>query len=298
MKGIIFIYLRKYNIIIFNLKGSLQMKTLHEKIKNYLITQNLLGIKLIAKEKICYIKKKENGRFKIYKLDLLGADEDLFYFIEIKTGVVSKADIEKYIEIFYNFNFLHKGVKIIFVAKNISKNAERAIKESRCNIEIVWFDELDLIEKIEVKKVEIIPYTKDLDEYRLSFVLRMYFNNIKSKCFNTKFIRKYTGNLPAVEFTLLNKYTIILYFHNDNYVEMDLYWEFGKEGQFYYIRLYERFNSTEMQLRFINDLITEIITLNYKITNEEYHSIAEKIMTKINIKIDNSKLAYQLIFFR
>ncbi|MBU3114341.1 endonuclease NucS [Clostridium lacusfryxellense] len=264
------------------------MKTDHSKIENYLINncERLFPFKIIGKEKLCYMNKKNNGQVEVLKLDLLGADEKLFYLIEIKTGVVTSQHINKYIKCFSNFKCLNKGIKIVFVAKEISKNARELIKECICNIEIIYFDELDNINSLKIDKSKKIKPTYALDEYRISFLLKMYFSDINNwHMLDLEQWSQINEDFHTIRYSFMNNYIVKMYINRDNYIYLDVaYTDKIYNTRYPYVEMYNM-RYVEPQLVYISKIVETISFLEDKILSyKEYIELTKSIIYKVDTK--------------
>ncbi|HEY5588439.1 MAG TPA: hypothetical protein VIK86_05720 [Candidatus Paceibacterota bacterium] len=213
----------------------IKVMPLHKKIECYLFENQskYFDFKLIDKEAICDFDKIGNRVIKIYKLDLLGADEDVFYMIEIKTRKLTLNNIYKYEKAFHNFNFIDRGISIIFVIDSIDKKAKEFIEKST-RYKLIYISELTGLEKYIPKEFKINADAVELDEYRISFLLKLFFSDLHKYYRETHFGNtKFGPNYSKIRYTLENNYYIYLNINRENIIVLEVVYFKGEKRHNY-----------------------------------------------------------------
>ena len=249
---------------------------LHKKIECYLLENQskYFNFKLIDKEAICNFDRIGNRSIKIYKLDLLGADEDVFYMIEIKTRKLTLENIEKYEKAFNNFNFLDRGVAIIFVVDSIEKKAEEFIEKSR-RYKLIYISDLIGLEKYIPKEIKINADAIELYEYRISFLLKLFFSNLHKYYCTTHFGNTPFGeNFSEIRYTLDNNYYINLNISRENIIVLVVVYIKGEKRHKYEWYSIEYYDEVIYGIVYMQKLIKMIIKLPDKeLSDEEFENV-------------------------
>lgn len=261
----------------------MEVNSLHKKIEYYLMEneEKNFPFPLIANEVICYANIKNTLEINIEKLDLLGADKFYFYMIEIKTNELTMTHIMKYEKAHSNFYYFYRSIKIIFVASSISKKAREYIENSdRYEIIYITISELDKISNYTINnKMKNKHSCFALDEYRISFLIKTFFNEfdlyISDFKFDNEIDKSYGEIFSTITYKFDNNYDVILYIGKDNNCLIDTIFDNGIDRRMYTRKWVGQSNNEILQIIYIQKLMLEIKKMpNKKIKHDEFSDMS------------------------
>ncbi|NMM65545.1 hypothetical protein HBE96_23490 [Clostridium sp. P21] len=255
------------------------IESLHKKIEYYLIEnqKEYFPFSIIGNEVICNIIRKNRWNISLLKLDLLGADENYFYIIEIKTRELTMAHIEKYEKTYNNFNCLDKEIKIIFVVPSINKKAKEYI-ENLDRYKVIYISELEKLNNYTINnELQKIPSSYALDEYRISFLLSTFFDKFNSYIWDFKFGNARCGeSFSSITYKFKNDYRVNLYIGKDNICLVDtIFNALGDKSHYPWI-ITGQFNYEVAQMIYMRKLMEKIKRIPSKrISFDEFENICD-----------------------